>query len=177
VSFSPETLLKMSLAKKGKKLSDDHKKKISEANKGDKAHWFGKKMTDEARQNMSLAGKGRKQSPEHIKNATKTRIGNKSHLYIDGRSKNLEHRRWIKNKRNRDKRSVSGSHTFGEWEDLKAKYNWTCPRCKKQEPVIKLTQDHIIPVSKGGSDNIENIQPLCQKCNSWKMTKIIIFNP
>jgi 5-methylcytosine-specific restriction endonuclease McrA len=65
-----------------------------------------------------------------------------------------------------------GSHTIGEWETLKAQYNWTCLICGKQEPQIKLTEDHIIPLSKGGSDNIENIQPLCKTCNCKKSDKI-----
>jgi hypothetical protein len=74
------------------------------------------------------------------------------------------------------KYGAEGGHTQGDWETLKAQYNWICPCCKKSEPEIKLTEDHIIPLIKGGSDNIENIQPLCGKCNSIKGAKIINFN-
>jgi len=70
-----------------------------------------------------------------------------------------------------------GSHIIGDWETLKAQYNWTCPACGKSEPEIQLTEDHIIPLVKGGSNNIENIQPLCKNCNSRKYTKIITYSP
>ena len=68
-----------------------------------------------------------------------------------------------------------GFHTLGEWETLKAQYNWTCLACDRKEPEIRLTEDHIIPLSKKGSNNIENIQPLCQSCNCKKATKIINY--
>lgn len=67
------------------------------------------------------------------------------------------------------------THTLGEWELLKKQYGYICPGCKKSEPDILLTRDHIIPLSKGGTDCIENIQPLCQSCNSHKHTKITRF--
>ena len=99
-------------------------------------------------------------------------------------SKGSNNYRWkggIENKlwHNRNRRALylgaDGYHSLREWENLKAQYNWTCPACKKSEPAITLGEDHIIPLSKGGSHNIENIQPLCRSCNSKKQTKIIKY--
>jgi len=81
----------------------------------------------------------------------------------------------LQKRRRARKLGAEGSHTSGEWETLKAQYNWTCPFCRRSEPKIKLTEDHIIPLSRGGSDNIENIQPLCRSCNARKFTKIIKY--
>ncbi|MDD5013917.1 MAG: HNH endonuclease [Atribacterota bacterium] len=81
---------------------------------------------------------------------------------------------WRKNTEIKRKKA-KGLHTFGEWENLKIQYNWTCPCCGKKEPEIKLTQDHIVPLIKGGSNWIENIQPLCFNCNCKKHTNIIFY--
>lgn len=40
-----------------------------------------------------------------------------------------------------------------------------CKQCGTQDD---LTIDHIVPVSKGGSDDPDNLQLLCQNCNSQK---------
>jgi len=76
--------------------------------------------------------------------------------------------------RARKKRAV-GTYTFNEWATLKAKYNNTCLRCGRKEPEIKLTADHVVPLSKGGDNYISNIQPLCHSCNSSKRAKTIDY--
>lgn len=45
---------------------------------------------------------------------------------------------------------------------------WRCVRCGTHED---LTVDHIVPISKGGADDpddISNLQTLCKSCNSSK---------
>lgn len=71
-------------------------------------------------------------------------------------------------KRKMRKQNAEGFHTDAEWEALKAKYNYACLRCGKQEPTISLTRDHVKPLILGGTDYIDNIQPLCHSCNSQK---------
>lgn len=83
-------------------------------------------------------------------------------------------------------RRIGGKHTNQEWEELKKKYNNICLCCKKQEPLISLTRDHIVPVilwenwakenkpSFLGND-IQNIQPLCRSCNSRKNATHVDF--
>lgn len=44
-----------------------------------------------------------------------------------------------------------------------------CVKCGSQE---KLEFDHIIPISKGGSNTERNIQLLCESCNREKSDKI-----
>jgi len=52
-----------------------------------------------------------------------------------------------------------------QWEKKQKEYNYRCAFCKLKK---KLTVDHIISLSKGGSNSIQNIQPLCLSCNSIK---------
>ena len=50
--------------KKGKHLSEEHKKKLSEASKGEKNPMYGKHFSEESKKKMSEAKKGKKLSEE-----------------------------------------------------------------------------------------------------------------
>ena len=45
-------------------------------------------------------------------------------------------------------------------------------KCVKCDSEFEIEYDHIIPVTKGGSSTIENIQILCRKCNRKKSVSI-----
>lgn len=73
------------------------------------------------------------------------------------------------------KMNAHGTYTRKEWEDLKERCQYMCLCCKKTEPEISLSADHIIPLSRGGDNTIQNIQPLCRRCNSRKRAETIDF--
>lgn len=52
-----------------------------------------------------------------------------------------------------------------------------CQLCGRGiEDGVKLHVDHIFPVAKGGTNDIENLQTLCQECNSGKSDKVYNFS-
>ena len=135
--FSLEWRKKLGDFNRGKKLSprtDEVKKKISEKLLGrfigNKNPNYGKRHSKEVRAIISL------------KTIEKTPRGERSHFWKGGVT---PYCRMVRTAR---LRLAGGSHTTEEWQILQAQYNWTCPACKKQEPSIRLTKDHIIPVSK-----------------------------
>jgi len=74
------------------------------------------------------------------------------------------------------KNNADGTHTRVEFEKKLENYD-RCPECnRKWEDVpfskgsakYKITEDHIVPLLKGGTDSIDNIQPLCYQCNFKK---------
>lgn len=103
-----------------------------------------------------------------------------SHRYYhEHREHCLERQKgWVaRNRKKRDeiflryrakKANAKGSYTIDEWIALCAKYGNRCLRCGLG---FQLHADHVIPLSKGGTNDIGNIQPLCRSCNSHKHTK------
>ncbi|MEQ6357870.1 HNH endonuclease signature motif containing protein [Lysinibacillus sp. M3] len=63
------------------------------------------------------------------------------------------------------------SLTNEQWEETCESFNYCCAYCRGEE---KLTYDHFIPFSKGGSFGKDNIVPCCTTCNSSKNNKDFI---
>lgn len=87
--FTPEARQKMSLAKKGKKLSDEHKQKIKSSNSGINNYMYGRKHSIQTKNKISQKLKNRKRKPftdEH-KNKIRKKLIGKKHTWKNGRSK------------------------------------------------------------------------------------------
>lgn len=58
---------------------------------------------------------------------------------------------------------------YKEWGKKLEQCGYTCAICGASG---KVAIDHIVPLSKGGGHNIENLQPLCKSCNSGKGNRL-----
>src|SRR3990167_7767844 len=169
-TVSKETRLKISLAKMGVPVSEETRQKMRM-----------RRASEETKKKQSISGKLASNSLEYrelkrqisLKNGNKPPIhrGKDHPMWKGGISKTREYQNYYIRLNKAKRRGASGTYTKEDWELLKKRVNYMCLCCKKFEPEIKLTIDHIIPIYFGGSNNISNLQPLCLSCNSRKSTK------
>jgi len=64
------------------------------------------------------------------------------------------------------KRGLLATLTAEQWKAIKVAYKECCSYCGKKAEL--LTQDHVLPLSRGGEHVAANVVPACRSCNSRK---------
>lgn len=98
----------------------------------------------------------------------KERLGKRNALW---KKTNPEQSRRQSSIRRAKLRASSGDHTVTEIRRLLVRQKNACAVCRCDIGKKKHTVDHIVPLARGGSNAIENIQLLCATCNKQKGTK------
>lgn len=64
-------------------------------------------------------------------------------------------------------------------EKIETRANGLCEycRCPLEFSSNPFSVEHILPVSKGGTDDLENLALACQGCNNYKAAKTDAFDP
>ena len=68
---------------------------------------------------------------------------------------------------------ADGGHTNEEWQAKLKAYNYKCA-IDDDTCSGKITKDHEVPLIMGGSNDIDNIVPLCGSHNSRKWKKVAV---
>ena len=177
--------------KKGYKVTDETKAKISLKNKGNipwhkgKTNIFSKEvlkkigdahkntiLSEETKRKISESRKGQKLSEEtkrkislaHIGKLKPFKIGRKPWNYIDGRSR----------------KSTYGQYGTG-WRAIRhlvyLRDDCTCKGCGKKMVPNKKKFDvhHKIPFSDGGSNDLNNLITLCRSCHMKEELKLRVL--
>jgi len=72
------------------------------------------------------------------------------------------------------KRNAQGTFTAADWKARLAYHGYKCIYCgveKDDTPQGWLTCEHLIPLSRGGTNWPSNLAPSCKSCNCRKHTK------
>jgi HNH endonuclease len=64
-------------------------------------------------------------------------------------------------------------------QQIRERANYLCEFCHADErwQYVRFTVDHVLPVSLGGSDNLDNLTLACFHCNRRKTNRLIGIDP
>jgi 5-methylcytosine-specific restriction endonuclease McrA len=141
-----------------RKYQEEHKEQISEYKKS----WAANNSQRVASLNRDYYERNRQEVVPRSKkwaeeDADKVRVA---------KANNRRRRRAAKN-------ASKGHFAVEEFDALCPTYGYACLSCGATDRVLEA--DHVVPLTKGGSDEISNIQPLCGECDRRKFTAVIDF--
>lgn len=93
--------------------------------------------------------------------------------YANNRSKALRWAKAAKKRRRARKHNVLSTFTPSDWRTLCSR-SMHCHWCKRPfNKQRRPTHDHVIPLSKGGTDTLQNSCCACRSCNVKKQAKLV----
>ena len=153
-----------------KKWREKHLERIKEYNKNyyaqniKKANEVSKKWRAEhPKETREYNKKWRFQNNKKIKEYKKAWDASHLELYI------VYNQKYRAAKRN----ALENGITLPEWEKMKEETQSRCVYCCKKFEHLEM--EHVIPISKGGTHDINNIVPACEKCNASKHNKSLLM--
>lgn len=70
--------------------------------------------------------------------------------------------------------AVIATLTADEWKDIMQRHGYACAYCGRLfSESLPPTQDHVMPLSRGGNHTKDNVVPACKPCNSSKKDKVL----
>jgi hypothetical protein len=132
----------------------------------------------------------RNQRKRYMKTLEDSRLGCRKRMAIwrerhpeEDRERYSKNRTVRKQRRRARELGNGGSFTAQQWIALKLRHGSRCLNCGRSERTLmrlglKLVPDHVRALSRGGTNGISNIQPLCHGkggCNNHKGVRYIDF--
>ena len=148
-----------------KKWQTNNKERFREINK----MW---KQTHK-KQHAEQSKKRARANPEKIRAIAKRSRGKHPETRKNWQRKNKDKLRNYSAARKARLAGNGGDLTVEEWYAILDFYGHKCLCCGRTG--LKLTIDHVIPISLGGKHSADNVQPLCGPCNSRKKDKHIDY--
>ncbi len=73
------------------------------------------------------------------------------------------------------KHKTAGTCTADEWRAIKEYFGYCCAYCLRPETgTLRLSIDHLIPLTRGGTSDPDNLAPACRPCNSAKNDRTVL---
>lgn len=143
----------------------EYHKEYEEKRRGSRVEYTRKKSAESYCRNRDKVLARSKE--QYQKNKTRRRAVAKVWDVAHRQNKRQAWKRWFSRKR---ANTPDGKGlTVKEWTAILGAYNYRCAYCGRQG--VELTQDHVIPVSRGGADSQSNVVPACRSCNCQKSDK------
>ena len=111
--------------------------------------------------------------PEHVRDMNRLFRETHPNYLANWCVVNLNKRRRYRSDRSNVFAQVEQTLTILEWSSILEVFGHRCAYCLRGD--VKLTMDHVHPVSRGGPHTSDNVVPACVSCNSKKGARPILW--